>query len=377
MADSELIRLYQELHRTPELSLEEFGTTARITEELASIDGVELLDLGTGTGALARITGGRPGATVALRADIDALPIEEQTGLPYSSERPGTMHACGHDFHTAALLGAARQIARGREGLAGSVVLLFQPAEEASRGGLSVVRAGALQPLGISRFFGLHVDPTLPAGTVAIPDGPLTAAVDRFEIAVRGRGCHAAHPEAGLDPIVAAARLVGSLQEVVSRAVSPLEPALLSVTHIEGGSTWNVIPDEVRLEGTARTFSPEARDVVEREVRARVGALGALGYETEVNWLRSAPSVVNDHALAEPLRQAARADGLELREIPPSTGGEDFSELYAVAPGVFAHVGVGGDYPLHSPHFSPDVSALDAAVRLHVLWATATLDELA
>lgn len=372
MDDERLRGLFERLHGIPELALHELETTRLIRDELAGIEGVEFLDLGLETGVLARIAGTRADDAVALRADIDALPVPEQSGLPYASAN-GRMHACGHDFHTTALLGAARELASRRGELEGTVYLLFQPAEEASDGGRRVVEAGALQKLGIRCFFGLHVDPALPVGVVSIPDGALSASVDRFALTVRGRGAHAASPQLGRDPIVAAARLVGDLQEVVSRAVGPFEPAVLSVTRIQGGSTWNVIPEDVEIEGTARTMSPAVRDVVENEVRRRVGALGAEGYETGVEWHRSCAPVINEPELAREARQIARNVGIELGELRPSMGGEDFSELYAAAPGVFAHVGVDCAYPLHNPRFVASEDALPVAARLHVAWALETL----
>lgn len=375
MNKDELTSLFERLHQIPERSLHEVETTKVIREALGGIEGVELLDLGLPTGVLARIRGSAGGPAVGLRADIDALPIREESGLPYASAN-GNMHACGHDFHTAALIGAARELAERRDELAGTVYLLFQPAEEDDHGARRVVAAGVLQPLGISRFFGLHVDPGLPTGVVSIPDGALSASVDRIAIRVGGRGSHAARPQLGRDPIVAASRLVGDLQEVISRTVDPFEPAVLSVTRISGGTSWNIIPEDAELEGTVRTMSPAVRDAIRSEVQARVDALVAEGYDASLDWETCCPPVINEHELAGPARAAARDAGLELGSFVPSMGGEDFSELYAVTPGVFAHVGVGCEHPLHNPHFVADEAALPVAVRLHVTWAIATLREL-
>lgn len=372
MDNDELTNLFERLHRMPELSLREVETTRVIKEVLGAIEGVELLDLNLPTGALARVHGGVSGPAVALRADIDALPIREESGLAYASAN-GLMHACGHDFHTTALLGAASVLAEHRNELAGTVYLLFQPAEEDGHGARAVVAAGALQPLGIRRLFGLHVDSRLPAGVVALPNGALSASVDHITIAVGGRGTHAARPQVGRDPIVAASRLVGDLQEAVSRTVDPFEPAVVSITRIAGGASWNIIPESVELEGTVRTMNPVVREAIRSEVQTRVDALGAEGYTASLSWEECCDPVINDSELAETARAVARDAGLELGGFEASMGGEDFSDLYSIAPGVFAYVGVGCAYPLHNPRFVADEAALPAAVRLHVAWATETL----
>ena len=372
MDNDELASLFERLHRIPELSLREVETTKAIKEVLGATEGVELLDLNLPTGALARVRGEVSGPAVALRADIDALPIHEESGLAYASAN-GLVHACGHDFHTTALLGAASALAERRNEFAGTVYLLFQPAEEDGHGARMVVSAGALQPLGIRRLFGLHVDPRLPAGVVALPNGALSASVDHITITVAGRGTHAARPQVGRDPIVAASRLVGDLQEVVSRTVDPFEPAVVSITRIAGGASWNIIPGSVELEGTVRTMSPVVREAIRSEIQARVDAIGAEGYTASLGWEECCDPVINDSELAEAARAIACDAGLELGDFETSMGGEDFSDLYAIAPGVFAHVGVGCAYPLHNPHFVADPSALETAVRLHVAWATETL----
>ena len=243
--------------------------------------------------------------------------------------------------------------------------LLFQPAEESSFGARRVLEAGRLQRLGLSSLFGLHVFAGFPSGTAAVGEGAMSANVDRFVVRVRGRGGHAAHPDQVLDPIVAGARLVGSLQEIASRATDPFSPVVVSVTRLTGGTTWNVIPDEVELEGTARTFSAELRDEVERQVRARTGALAALGYETEVDWRRSCPSVVNDPALVGLYRAAATDAGFELVPAVRGMGGEDFAEYAAIVPTCFANVGIGCPWPGHSPHFKVDPGVLGRAARLY------------
>lgn len=374
----DLVRLFRWFHENPELALEEVGTTERIRETLGGIDGVEPLDLGLPTGALARVVGDPAGPVVGLRADIDALPLREQSGLAYASHHEGRMHACGHDFHLTALLGAARLLAATRRELPGTVVLLFQPAEETSVGAREVVGTGRLQELGVQELFGEHVSAELPGGSISVDDGAISASVDRFLIRVRGRGCHAAHPELGRDPIPVTARLVGSLQDIPSRVVSPFAPVVLGVTRFTSGTTWNIVPETAELEGTVRTFDPAVRSAVEGEVRARAQALEAEGYVTSVDWYRGCSSVVNDPGLTELVRDVVRSqDGLTLVEEGPSTGGEDFSEYQGIARTVFLHTGVGESTPLHTPTFRADPAQLAPAARLLASIARAALEDLA
>lgn len=365
-------------HENPETALEEVRTTTRIKEILAGIDGVEALDLGLPTGALARVVGDPSGPVVGLRADIDALPIDERSGVAYASRTAGRMHACGHDFHLTALLGAASLLSAQRDELPGTVVLLFQPAEETSVGARKVVETGKLQELGVQQLFGEHVAPELPGGQISVDDGAISASVDRFVIEVRGKGCHAAHPELGRDPIPAAARLVESLQDVTSRVVSPFSPVVLSITRFTSGTTWNVVPETAELEGTLRTFDPEVRETAEAEIRARVAALEAAGYATSVDWYHGCSSVVNDPELTGLVRDVVRAqEGLALVTQGPSTGGEDFSEYQSIARTVFVHTGVGLSTPLHTPTFRADTAQLTPASRLLAGIACAALGRLA
>ncbi len=363
LASRRLVELFQWFHENPELSFEEQNTTAKIKKTLIEIPNVKLLDLGLPTGALAAIYGDPGGPTVGLRADIDALPIQEESGLEYSSHNKGRMHACGHDFHTTALLGAAFLLAA--EYLPGTVVLLFQPAEEASFGARRVVETGRLQALGVKELFGEHVAPDLPAKTAAVGEGATSASVDRFLISVCGKGCHAAHPELGRDPIPAAARLVCSLQDIPSRVVSPFSPVVVSVTRFTAGSTWNIIPERAEIEGTVRTFSPDVRKSIEKEIRSRAGALQDEGYNISMDWTKGCPSVINDPQLVELVREVIR-DKTELALVPraPSMGGEDFSEYQTFARTAFVNIGIGGPSSLHTSTFRADPSLLMPTSRL-------------
>ncbi|WP_369283035.1 M20 family metallopeptidase [Oscillibacter sp. GMB15532] len=360
-------------HRHPELALEEHETTRKIKELLVKIEGVELLELGLPTGALARIAGNAPGPVIAIRADIDALPITEASELAYSSENAGRMHACGHDFHTTALLGAAALLAAQRESLPGTVLLLFQPAEEAEHGGEKVVQTGIFKTYGIQRILALHVRSKMPVGTIGISGGPFSAAVDRFVIRISGKGCHGSAPQDGLDPIPAAARLIGSFQEIVSRGISPRESAVVSITRVTSGTSWNIIPDSAELEGTVRSFDPSVREAVVHSMEKKLNALQAEGYQTGFQWLPGCPATNNDGDLADLIAQTALNNGFAVVPQRPEMGGEDFSCYQELIPGALFHVGIGDTCPLHNAGFSADLSALAPAAGLMARIAVETI----
>lgn len=361
---AQLQEQFEWLHRHPELALGEVETTTYIRRSLAEIDGVELLELGLPTGVLAKITGNPDGPVIAVRADIDALPITELSGLPYASQNEGCMHACGHDFHTAALLGVARLLAGRREALPGSVILLFQPAEEAEHGGEKVVGTGVFERERIQQIFGLHTRSGLPVGTVAIASGPFSAAVDRFLYRITGAGGHGSAPQNALDPIPAAARLVGALQEIVSRRINPLDGAVVSVTRITAGTSWNIIPDAAELEGTVRSFDPKVRKTIVDRMNAYAQALRAEGYQVQFDWLPGCPATNNDEALTGLVRQTALAEGFQVVSQQREMGGEDFSCYQELVPGAFFYVGTAGAFPGHNARFTADPAALAPAARL-------------
>ena len=362
--DRDLVPLFEWFHRHPELGFEEVETTECIKEVLGGLPGVELLDLGIPTGALARVVGDPNGPVVGFRADIDALPVCEDSGVSYSSENPGRMHACGHDYHLTNLLGAAKLLGETRDGLPGTAVLLFQPSEEQNMGASRVMGTGALQGLGIRQMFGLHTLVGEPAGAVVLKKGPLQASVDRFLITVHGRGCHAARPELGLDPIVAASQLICDLQQVASRLTSPFDPVVVSVCRFEAGNTWNVIPSTVELEGTVRTFDGGVRDKVCEQMAARCRALEVLGYKVDLAWSDSTAAVVNPPELIDLVADVAIAQDMPVVKGSATTGGEDFSEYAKLCPSCFFKVGVGNGAPAHSPQFRVDSSALPQTARL-------------
>ncbi|WP_315438941.1 amidohydrolase [uncultured Selenomonas sp.] len=345
---------FQWFHRHPELSYEEIETTKRIRASLERA-GIRILDLPLKTGLVAEVGQGKP--LVALRTDIDALPIEEQTDLPYRSEYRGRMHACGHDFHISSVLGAALLLKQHEAELTGRVRIFFQPAEEAPGGAKVLIEAGALKD--VAAIFGLHASPLMEVGTVGVSEGAVMAAVDRFVFRFHGTGTHAAHPESGVDPIVLAAAFIQSVQTVVARNLNPFSAGLVSVTHIAAGNTWNVIPEEALVEGTTRSMNAEERT----HIRTRVCALAeqlaaAYGAAVEMDWYEGPPATVNDAFWASFAEETAKARNLNVVLAPQSLGGEDFAFYQEKVPGMFVLVGTGLSAAIHNPTFRVDPRAL-------------------
>jgi amidohydrolase len=364
----EMVQWRRHLHENPELSSEEHETTRYIAGMLESW-GLEV-ERPLETGAVARIGADRGGGTLALRADIDALPVHEESGVPFASQIPGRMHACGHDGHTAILLAVARVLAGARDELDGEVRLIFQPAEETIDGGAHLmVDAGVLD--GVDAIFGLHLWSPMPTGRVAVDTGRILASMDEFRVTVRGAGGHGGMPHTGRDALVAAAEIVTSLQTIVSRRVDPLAPAVVTVGTFEAGTAFNVLAGEARLTGTARALSEDVRGQLERELETLVAhGAAALGQEAEFEYRRGAPVLVNDERMAALLAGAAAglvgAEGLT--SLGPMMGGEDFAEFARRVPGAYAFVGAappaGEAFPHHHPRFAIDEAALEIGLRL-------------
>lgn len=360
--DREIRDCFEWLHRHPELSYQEHQTTKKIREKLEGW-GVELLDVEMETGLIARIPGKGPGPKLALRADIDALPVAEESGLPYASTHEGCMHACGHDFHTSVLLGAARGLQAKAGQFPGELLLIFQPGEEAPGGALKAIATGALDE--VDAFISLHTAPGLAVGCIAVNEGPVMAAVDRFEIFIEGEGTHAAYPHKGTDPVVVLAAVIQSLQTLISRSLNPLHANLLSITQVSCGNTWNVIPARAYLQGTVRTLEPEDRRLIEQKMRQMLRHLGeAYGADIRLNWIPSVPAVINTPALCRLARTAIEAEGLEAVSMEGSLGGEDFSLYLEHKPGLYMKVGTGGQLPLHHPGFVASQDALEPAIAV-------------
>ncbi len=360
------------LHAHPELSFHERETADFIFATLESLGGLEL-SRPAGNSVVARLRTGRPGPTIAMRADIDALPITEDTRLPFASTNPGVMHACGHDGHTAMLLGAVRELVARREALGGEIRFLFQHAEEVSPGGAEeMVQRGVMD--GVTRVIGTHLWAQLEVGKVGVPSGAVTAAPDTFWITIRGKGGHAAIPQQTVDPIAIGAQVVTNLQHLVSRGVDPLDSAVLSITQFHAGTTHNVIPEVAELNGTVRTLDPVVRTALaarmERVIR---GITEAHGAEYEFIYERGYRPVVNDASvtaeMAELVAQVCGPDALA--PMRPVMVGEDFSAFQQKAPGTFVFVGAarpidGAVHPHHHPKFDIDERALETGVRIFV-----------
>ena len=363
------------LHRIPERGFAEYKTQKAVMDAL---DEIGIPYQTERTWVIGLIEGALPGGCVALRADMDALPLEEPQECPFRSEHPGMMHACGHDAHTAILLGAARALFAVRDQLRGSVKLLFQPAEETEGGALPMVMAGAMENPHVDRVYGLHVMPRLPLGTVETRAGTLNASTDTVRITIHGKAGHGAYPESSQDAIVCAAQVITSLQTLISRNLSPISIAVLSIGMIEGGTAGNIICDRVSMRGTLRTANSEIRAMMKRRIReVSEGVAAAMGCRAEVNIESGYAALVNDAGEAARVRRvAARLFGEEnaVEKAEPSMGGEDFSFFSDCAPGAFFHIGCVKKErmpapPLHSRDFELDEECLVVGAMMHAALA--------
>lgn len=347
-------------HRHPELSYEEVETTKRLREDLAAV-GIEVLDLPLKTGLVAKVgTGEAP--FIALRCDIDGLPIQEESGLAYASEHAGRMHACGHDFHISAVLGSAYLLKAKERELRGTVYLIFQSAEEAPGGARKVMETGVLKD--VQAIFGLHTSPLYDVGTLGIRSGAVTASVDKFTVTFHGKGTHAAHPERGIDPIVMAASFVTAAQSIVSRNIDPAHPGLVSITHIESGNTWNVIPESSWLEGTVRCLTAEDRKLIKKRIyELAEGQAASFGGHAELTWYAGPPATDNTPDWTDFAIEVAKEAGLNVVPAPVNLAGEDFAYYQEEIPGVFVLVGTGKSPANHNPKFHVDPAALGPAAR--------------
>jgi amidohydrolase len=357
---ADVVAWRRHLHSHPELSFHEHETSRFVAATLESFGGLEL-ERPTPTSVVARLRGASPGRRLALRADIDALPITEQSGVAFVSEHDGVMHACGHDGHTAIMLGVARLLSGAREELPGEVVFLFQHAEETPPGGaIELVESGALE--GVDAVLGCHLLSTLKLGTIGATEGVATAAVDTIEVTIRGHGGHAAFPHETIDPIAIAAQVIANLQHVVSRTTPPSDSVVVSVTYINGGT-----PESVRFGGTVRTFTTEARARTEQAIRRTLhGVTTAHSGSYELDYVSGYAPVVNDPELAALVR--AVAGPVRTVTVEPLMAGEDFSAYLRAVPGCFFWVGAGGSdaFPHHHPQFAIDERAFPIAIETFI-----------
>jgi amidohydrolase len=373
---ADAVEVRRDLHAHPELGFEEVRTAALVADRLRAL-GLEVHTEIGGTGVVGVLRGAQPGPTIMLRADMDALPMREESDVPYRSQRDGVMHACGHDAHVAMLLGAARALTARSAELRGRIAFVFQPAEEGGGGALAMLRDGLIGRFEIARAFGFHITCLVPSGVIGVRSGPIMASVDSFDLVVEGRGGHGAMPHTAIDPIPIAAELVGTLQRIVSREVNPIEPAVVTVGAINGGTTYNVIPPRVALKGTVRTFNEAQRATMEGRIQ-RIGdhVCAAGGASCTLDWHPSYPVTANDPAETAFLR-ATLTDAIgaaRLIEVPPVMSSEDFSYFANEVPACFAFLGAGDAahaFPNHHPAFDIDENAMATGIAAHVALALA------
>lgn len=371
----EVVAFRRDLHRHPEESFKEFETTNKIAAKLDGL-GIPYRRLEP-TGLLAELKGAKPGRTIVLRADIDALSVEEKSGVDFASENPGVMHACGHDTHAAMLLGAAMVLNQVKDELCGTVKLLFQPAEEVALGAKRVIGQGVLD--GADMIFGQHIFAQMPVGTVALRNGASASAADIFRVKVTGKSCHGAMPESGVDATVAAAAIVLNLQSIVSRELSPMLPVVVTVGKLVSGSRFNVVSGEANMEGTVRCFDPDVHhrlpEIVSRVVKDTASAYRC---EAEVQYDMLTEVLMNDPEATDLVRAAAKkiaAAPQMVVEAPQTMGAEDFADYTLLAKASFAMLGGGGTYPQHSDRFVIEEDAFPTGVALYAQVAADFLNQ--
>jgi amidohydrolase len=359
-----IIELRQDLHEHPELGFQEHRTGARVAELLEGF-GIEVRRIAK-TGVIGDLKGAGDGPIFALRADMDCLPIQEMSDLPYKSKTPGLMHACGHDGHTSILVGAARALSYQRDRLHGTVRFIFQPSEENVQGARAMIEEGAMND--VDAVVALHDWHDLDVGHISLKTGPIWASADTFSLVIKGRGGHGAAPHLAVDPIVVGAHLVTCLQTLISRETSPTDPAVITVGSFQAGTADNVIPSEAKLLGTVRTLSPHLRDdMPERIERVITNVCHTFRAEYEFHYTHGCGVTVNEREMTNLVCEAA-ADLLGDDHVhwyhQPSMGGEDFSEYLKYAPGMMFRLGIGGEEPIHSPYFNFNDAALPTGIAV-------------
>lgn len=368
----EIVDLRRDFHQHPEIALKEFNTAKKVDGILKGLE-IETKMMVNGTGVRGILKGSLPGKTIALRADLDALPVQEETDRPYKSKNAGAMHACGHDAHIAMLLGAAMVLAKWKKELTGNVVFIFQPAEETGAGAKPMIEEGVLE--GVDGIFGLHVYVPMGFGTLGYKPGPFMAAGDFFDVKIMGKGGHGGVPHLAIDPIAIAANAISTLQTIVSREVDPLESAVVSICKMEAGrGAYNIIPDSATFGGTIRSHSPELREYLSRRLKEILeGVTSAMRGSYEFNLMSKFPAVINEEKMTEFVVKVAQ-DLLgkdKVSQMKPLMGSEDFSYYLQKIPGTFVFLGVenkekGILYPQHHPRYDIDEDILPIGAALHV-----------
>lgn len=369
--EGEVIALRREFHQKPELGFEETETAGRVAAYLRDLG----LDVRTGvakTGVVGLLQGDHPGPVLALRADMDALPVTEKTGAGYASQSPGKMHACGHDGHTAILMGTAKVLSRMKGELKGTVKFIFQPAEEGPGGALPMIEEGVLDNPRVDAIFGLHIWPGFRTGEIGLGYGAIMAAPDQFVLKIIGKGGHGSQPHETVDAIAVTAQVISSLQQIVSRQIIPTQPVVLTIGTIHGGYRHNVIADEVEMTGTIRTLDPAVREEVPQRIEEIVkGITSAFGATYELQYTRLYPPVVNHREMAELVEEVGRKTlgaSAVVAIDAPTMGGEDFAYFLERVPGAFFRLGCSNgpetNYPLHHPQFNLDEAGLINGVKV-------------
>lgn len=368
-----VIDLRREFHMYPELSWEEVRTSRRVKEELSKM-GIPFISVAN-TGVVATIEGKKEGRVVALRADMDALQVNELNDVPYRSKNEGIMHACGHDGHTAMLLGAAKILNEMKDEIRGTVKLFFQPAEELAEGAAKMIEENCME--GVDNVFGIHLWSNLESGKISVEEGPRMAATDIFKICVKGKGGHGSLPHQGIDAVASGAAIVNNIQSIVSREISPLEPAVVSIGKFSSGTRFNVIANEAILEGTTRYFNPDIKNQIPQALE-RIAKNTALSYraKTELEYIFGTPATINDpESSMIAMKAIEKLFGREkIGSMEKVTGGEDFAMFLEKAPGAIALVGVGNEakgctYPQHHERFNMDEDALELGTALYAQYA--------
>ena len=365
-----LIEMRRWFHQHPEIAEKEFETSARIKAELDKY-GIDWKPCGLQTGVLATIVGAKPGKTILLRGDMDALPVTEETGAPYASQNPGFMHACGHDCHTATMLTVARLLNDHKDELCGTVKIAFQPAEEIGTGAPGMINEGVLE--GVDSAFAIHIMSMIPSGQVSLSCGPQMAGVDKFVIRIEGKGGHASSPHECIDPVVCMGAMIGNLQTVVSRQCSPMDAAVLTIGKAEAGTLWNVIPCTATLEGTTRYFTRQLyKDFPVMMERVVKHTAETYRCNAQLDYIRMIPPTINDVSFAEMAKEsfAKVLTSKNVVDIGPIAIGEDFGLFLEKVPGALALVGVGNEacgaiWPQHSAKYTVDEDALLNSVMLY------------
>lgn len=379
----EVIRWRRHIHANPDLSFQEKPTADFIARELANLPELTI-SRPLENSVVAVLQGEKPGPMWALRADIDALPLQEESGEAFSSTKPGVMHACGHDAHTAMLMGAAKVLCHLRSQLCGSIKFIFQPAEEVPPGGArELVEKGVVDD--VEKIFGLHVFPTSPTGNITLKEGVYVASSDNFDITIFGRGGHGSMPQFCIDPVVIGAEVVTALQNVVARNLDPINAPVLTIATFQAGDSYNVIPDTARLAGTVRTHNQQVREQVPQLVQRIVeGVVSAHGARCEIRW-QQGYAVGNNHAGTNAIAKAAIAAHFEEGTLQLADralfGSEDFSSYQEKVPGTFLFIGCGNEekgavWNVHNPHFRIDEAALAVGVKTHVALVSPLFEEI-